>query len=283
MPDGRRLLVRGVEGVQIFNLQHLQEESFLEAPSSLNGPVVALSPDGEILAWALEDGTIQLVRVSDQAVLTSIHSGQASPIKLEFTPTGDRLFSASHDGWVKVWDGEGNLLNSFQPGGLELMNIGISPDGTMLATIPSDGEVSLWNLDNFKLIRGYTSSGGYDTSDVAFSPDGQYLAADLATGLFLWSIRAGTELLGSKDAINSMAVTYSADWRFLAYSDNNIIVLSSPDGSQTICTLEGHQSPIFALLFSPDSSILVSADDMEMHVWRVEDGQLLATGKHECP
>jgi WD40 repeat protein len=90
-------------------------------------------------------------------------------------------------------------------------------------------------------------------------------------------------LLGTQDAINSMAVTYSPDGRFLAYSDHRDVVLSSPDGLQTIRTLEGHQSPIFALLFSPDSSILVSADDMEIRVWLVEDGQLLAIGKSSCP
>jgi len=80
-----------------------------------------------------------------------------------------------------------------------------------------------------------------------------------------------------------MAVTYSPDGSLLTYSDLNNIVLSSPDGSQTLRTLEGHQSPIFELLFSPDGSTLVSADDMEIRVWRVEDGELQAIGKNTCP
>jgi WD40 repeat protein len=283
LPDSLNLLVRAEAGVQQFNLQSLQQEKFIKSPSNLNGPVVALSPNGELLAWALEDGTIQLVRVSDQAVVTNITSGQVSPIKLEFSPVGDRLFSASHDGTLKVWDVQGNLLNSFQPGGGELMNIGLSPDGRMLATIPSDGEITLWNADNFKIITGLSSSGGYDTSDVVFSPDGKYIAADLATGLFLWKMPERTEILGASSAINSMAVTYSPDGNLLAYSDVNNIVLSSADGLQIRRTLEGHQSPIFELLFSPDGSILVSADDMEIRVWRVQDGKLLAIGKRECP
>jgi len=270
-------------GVQQFNLQTMQQERFIKSPSNLNGPVVALSPDGEMLAWALEDGTIQLVRISDQEVLTNITSGQASPIKLEFSPAGDRLFSASHDGTLKVWDWDGNPLNGFQPGGGELMNIGLSPDGTLLATIPSDGEITLWNADNFKIFTGLSSSGGYDTSDVVFSPDGEYIAADLATGLFLWKMPDRIELLGASSAINSMAAAYSADGSLLAYSDLNNIVIISPDGSQTLRTLEGHQSPIFELLFSPDGSTLVSADDMEIRVWRVEDGELQAIGKNTCP
>jgi len=283
LPDSLNLLVRANKGVQQFNLQTMQQEQFINSPSNLNGPVVAISPDGEVLAWALEDGTVQLTRISDQAVLTNITPGQVSPIKLEFSPAGDRLFSASHDGTLKVWDMEGNLLNGFQPGGGEFMNIGLSHDGTMLATIPSDGEITLWNADNFKIITGLSSSGGYDTSDVVFSPDGEYIAADLATGLFLWKLPDRTELLGASSAINSMAAAYSPDGSLLAYSDLNHIVLSSPDGSQILRTLEGHRSPIFELLFSPDGSTLVSADDMEIRVWRVEDGELLAIGKSACP
>jgi WD40 repeat protein len=283
LPDSSSMLVRAEMGVQQFNLQTMQQEGFINSPSNLNGPVVALSPEGEKLAWALEDGTIQLVRVSGQAVLTSIKSGQTSPLKLEFTPTGDRLFSSSHDGTLKVWGMDGNLVNGFQPGGGEIMNIGLSPDGTMLATIPSDGEITLWNADNFKVITGLSSSGGYDTSDVVFSPNGEYIAADLATGLFLWKMPEKTELLGTRSPINSMAVAFSADGRLLAYADQNNIVLRSPDGSQILRTLVGHQSPIFELLFSPDGSTLVSADDMEIRIWRVEDGGLLAIGKTACP
>jgi WD40 repeat protein len=282
LPDSLSLLVRAETGVQQFNLQSLQQERFITSPSNLNGPTVALSPNGEMLAWAFEDGTIQLIRVSDQAVLTNVNSGQVSPIKLEFSPLGDRFFSASHE-TLKVWDIKGNFLNGFQPGGGELMNIGLSPDGTILATIPSDGEITLWNADNFKIITGLNSSGGYDTSDVVFSPDGKYIAADLVTGLFLWKMPDRTELLGTSSAINTMAVTFSPDGDLLAYSDLNTIEISSPDGSQILGTLEGHQSPIFELLFSPDGSILVSADDMEIRVWRVEDGKLLVIGKSECP
>ena len=283
LPNSTTLLVRAIEGVHVFNLQTMQEESFIEAPSNLNGPVVALSPDGKRIAWSLEDGTIQIVRLSDQVVMTSIKSGQTSPIKLEFHPDGKLVYSASHDGWLKVWDLNGNLVNSFMPGGLDFMNFGLSADGAMLATIPSDGEITLWNADNFKIITGLTSSGGYDTSDVVFSPEGKYIAADLINGLYLWKMPDRTELMGAGSAINSMAVAYSPDGEILAYSNLNQIVLSSPDGTQTIRTMDGHQAPIFELVFSPDSSVLVSADGMEIRVWRVEDGELLAIGKSTCP
>ncbi|HEX6269176.1 MAG TPA: hypothetical protein VFZ43_02985 [Anaerolineales bacterium] len=291
MPDGVRILVKAENGVQIFNLQTMEEEEFLDAPTSLNLPAVALSPDGGILAWALEDLSIQLIRTSDKKLLHTL-TGHTDLIgKLSFSPDGDRLFSASHDTWVRIWDMGGNLVYAFQPTGAldfpnEVLGIGISPDGRMLASIPFDGPVKLWDLKDYKLVRELGGFGGYDTSDISFSPDGQVVASDTATGLFLWKTSDGTELLGGNPGINSMAAAFSPDGRFLAYSEigeKHNVVLSSPDGTQKIRTLEGHASPVGVLIFSPDSSLLLSSDWVETRIWQVEDGQLIYVGKSVCP
>jgi WD40 repeat protein len=289
MPDNHRILVRADAGVQIFNLQTMKEEKFLAAPANLS-PAIALSPDGETLAWALEDHTIQLIRLSDGKLLHTLTGHTDLITKLKFSAKGDRLFSASHDTWVRIWDRNGNLVHAFQPAGAdgfpsEVLGMGVSPDGTRLVTIPLDGPVKIWDLDDTKLVRELGGSGGYDTSDIAYSADGQLIAADLATGLFLWKTSDGTQLLGGNPGINSMAVAFSPDGRYLAYADighNNNIILSSPDGAQKIRTLEGQQAPIWELIFSPDSSLLASAG-VEIHIWRVGDGKLLFIGKSACP
>jgi WD40 repeat protein len=109
----------------------------------------ALSPDGETLAWSLEDNTIQLVRVTDQKVLHTLAGHTDMVTKLRFSPESDELVSASHDGWVRVWDMQGEEVRSFQPPN-EVLGIGISADGSMLATVPFDGPVTLWNLDTLE-------------------------------------------------------------------------------------------------------------------------------------
>lgn len=267
-------------GVQLFNLETMQTVKFIQAPSIINGPAVDLSPAG-ILAWGFEDGTIQQIRLPDLELISTTGSGHAGPVKLEYSRTNDKLYSGSQDGWINYWNLNGSQADAMRPVD-ELMNFGISPDGRMIAVIPSEGSVYLYRLDNYSLVKEFDSSGGYDTSDVAFSPDGQYLAVDLATGLRVWSLADGKELLGGDPPIYSMAVAYSPDGKFLAYAEINNVILSSPDGSKMIRTIPGHQAPIFELLFSPDSSTLVSADDQEIRVWRVEDGELLAIGKREC-
>jgi WD40 repeat protein len=250
-----------------------------------------MSPDGKFLAWALDDLSIQLIRISDKKLLYTLTGHTELIGKLSFSPDGERLFSASHDTWVRIWDLEGNLVHTFQPTGAldipnEVLGIGVSPDGMMLATIPFDGPVKLWDLKKYKLVRELGGSGGFDTSDITFSPDGQLVASDTATGLFLWKTTNGTELLGGNPGINSMAVAFSPDGSLLAYGeigDKYDVVLSLPDGSRKIRTLEGHPSPVGSVIFSPDSSLLLSSDWVEIRVWRVVDGELIAVGKSACP
>ena len=162
--------------------------------------------------------------------------------------------------------------------------MGLSMDGTKLATIPFDGPVSLWDLAGNTKIAEFAGSGGYDTSDAHFSPDGQYLAADLATGIYLWRV-SDSSLVWNK-VKNSMAVAFSPDGQYLAYSDiddGNKVFQSSLDGLRVIRTMTGIQSPVGELFFSPDGSLLVAGDGTEIHIWQVEAGTLLFVGKATCP
>ncbi len=280
MPDSTSILVRGDTGVQIFNLDALKEASFLQAPKNIM--TAALSPDGKILAWSLDDNTIQLLRISDQKVLHTL-SGHTDMVgKLRFSPDGDQLVSASHDYWVRVWNMQGEELRHLQAG--QVLGIGISPDGNTLATVPFDGPVALWNLDTGENIKDLGGFGGYDTSDAEFSPDGQYLVADHASGIFLWRV-ADASLVWNK-VKNSMVVAFSPDGRYLAYSDvddGNKVILASPDAARVIRIIEGMQSPVWELFFSPNSSKLAATDGIAIHIWRAEDGTLLYTGKASCP
>jgi WD40 repeat protein len=83
-----------------------------------------------------------------------------------------------------------------------------------------------------------------------------------------------------------MAVTFSPDGRYLAYSDvddGNKVILASPDAARVIRTFERMQGPVWELFFSPDGSLLAATDGVEIHIWRVRDGTLLYIGKPACP
>jgi WD40 repeat protein len=93
----------------------------------MNIITAVLSPDGETLAWSLDDNTIQLLRISDQQVLHTLSGHTDTVTKLRFSPDGDRLISASHDNSVRIWNMQGDELHTIQPG--QVLGIGISMMG----------------------------------------------------------------------------------------------------------------------------------------------------------
>jgi len=285
MPDSVRILIMERSGVRIFNLETMEEESFLQAPQELVS--AALSPDGEILAWSLEDNTIQLIRTADGKLLNTLEGHTLPVLKLRFSPSGDRLFSASYDTWVRIWDRNGEPVDAFQPTGAndlpnEMEGIGISPDGTKLGSIPFDGPARVWDLAEKKEIVNLGGTGGDATSDIAFSSDGQFVAADQAGHLSLWRTSDWTRVL---TGVFSLAFAFSPDGRFLAYSDmddDSNVILHSLAGTQKTPILEGHPNPIYGLFFSPDGALLASAG-AGIQIWQVESGELLYVGKDTCP
>jgi WD40 repeat protein len=62
--------------------------------------------------------------------VTATLEGHPDPVyDLLFNSAGDKLFSASHDGVVRVWDLAGNQLPSVNAVA-EVLGFGLSPDGS---------------------------------------------------------------------------------------------------------------------------------------------------------
>lgn len=280
-PDGKGLVIKTRSGVKILDLESRKEKASIKSSQ----PVIAaaVSPDGEFLAWSLEDYSIELIRIADKTRLWTLKEHEDVVFRLRFSSQGDKLLSGSYDNTVKVWSIEGDLLHMIQTDD-DVLGMGVSSDGTKLATVPFDGPVQLWDLTSSQKLEALGGTGGFSTSDAVFSPDGNYVAADLATGLYLWRLSDGESRWN--DLKNSMAITFSPDGKYLAYSDaaeNNNVFLSSPDGAEVKHVFEGMSQVVWELLFSPDSSMLAAVDSQELRIWRVEDEELMYIGKASCP
>ena len=282
LPGNDRILFRSDSGIMIFNLTTFVEDVVLEAPMQV--VKTALSPDGETLAWALADHRIEIIELPSGKILNTLtgHTGTVTAIK--FSQTGDRLYTASHDNSVKVWDTDGSLVSEIYAGGGEVLGIGISPDETKMVIVTFEGPQKLWDIRKNELIREIGSSGAFDGSDAGFSPDGQIVGISLGGGqASLWDTEDGTQLWSG----GNYGLALSPDGKFMAYSDedasgNNLVVLGSLDDQQLVQTLVGHNSLIWKIVFSADSSILVSNSN-EIRLWQVDDGKLLYEFAVTCP
>ena len=115
-----------------------------------NIPSLALSPDGELLAAAGENGSIMVWRVSDTKLAWSeqLAHGQEA-IVVAFGGTGSTLASGGADGRIKLWDAaSGQSLGWLgnKGGGESVDALDFSPDGSLLASGGQDGRIKLWDL-----------------------------------------------------------------------------------------------------------------------------------------
>lgn len=98
--------------------------------------------------------------------------------------------------------------------------------------------------------------------DLAWSPDGKYLATDHQ----IWDATSG--LLHHTYASQSNAVAWSPNGKYLATGGQDAVVSTWDISSgKSLSTYHGHSKPVNALRWSPDGSRLASAsDDFTVHI-----------------
>jgi WD40 repeat protein len=198
---------------------------------------LVLSPDGEVLAvQGYRHCDWSLWRLEEQELLFTLETGCSGAA---FTPDREMF--------VRVYRGEmhfysldsGTLLDTWRTekiGGA----VAFSPDGTLLATTPSNVSVEVWRADDHALLQSIECPriSGLITS-LAFSPDNTLLASGTGGGpVHLWRASDGT----------------------------------------LIRTLEGDKWFVQGLAFSPDGALLASSSKGgSVRLWDVGTGELLHT------
>lgn len=170
----------------------------------------AVSPDGALLAWAGESGTITVSSVATGAAVGKWRNwlpeyARPYPVfSLRFSRSGETLISGGDDYAVKIWGLDGKLLKFFQPHYF-VTALDISNDGNTLVTGSSEclnmqSAIKIWDTasgnERSVLRKRWLSKAYINITGLSLSPDGAWLASSSQDGAVrLWDVRRARQKL----------------------------------------------------------------------------------------
>ncbi|MBA4419339.1 MAG: hypothetical protein C0392_15765 [Syntrophus sp. (in: bacteria)] len=204
----------------------------------------------------------------DSKLLAAGHDVNAS-ISIWDTTTGKELqtlkgHSYSYSPQTGISEG---LVNS----------VAFSPDGTMLVSGGSDGNIIIWNTARWDILIKTPRIAGVAAS-TGFSPDGKVIAAGNGTLVSLWDVATGKKLKdfkGHSMGVNSIAFSPREKLLASGSSDRTIIVWDIVTGEKLLI-LDGQSRSVQSVDISPDGKSLISGGNYpNLMLWDLNNGALL--------
>lgn len=224
--DGRALITRGTNYfLRTFNVANQTvRETLNDGPAALQDDQGKLSPNGQVLATGLADGTITLFDAKTARVIATMpHSFASNIFQLAFSPNSSLLaasgreFEAGRIPAARVWEVATQKQVALLTGHTDtVLGVAFSPDNKTLATCGADNSIKLWNTATWQEILGFPGHKEHVISS-AFSPNGKRLASASTDGtLKLWNVVSHREVTSLKFEGWPSFITFSPDGQTLA-------------------------------------------------------------------
>jgi WD40 repeat protein/transcriptional regulator with XRE-family HTH domain len=190
----------------------------------------------------------------------------------------DQFDTYTCNGWNKVllWDlAAGRMITSINTYGTDVVEVALSADGRILATVDPSGLVRLWKVATGRQIGRAIPVG--TLSGLTFSPDGSLLAMAGGDGtVLLWDVATRQQIGLSMDAstargVNAVAFTPDGSLLATAGGDGTVRLWDVATQQQVGPSIEASNAGgVNALTFSPDATLLTTlGPDHAVRLWDV--------------
>jgi WD40 repeat protein/DNA-binding SARP family transcriptional activator len=237
---------------------------------------VTRDPDGRVLHEAEE----ALHRAVAASRIVDVLPGMGGSVAL--SPDGAELIPEGPEGsgMVEVHDaGTGELLRSWRAHSVDINEIAISPNGTVVAA-GDDGAVTAWDLRTGRELGRVSSPGQEDVYNAQVSSDGSIIAAGWSSSqtVRVHDVGTGTTLRTLDDLDRGWVLALSPDGASIAVAPEpgRLAVFEVASGRRVL-DLAGESLWAADIAWSPDGQwIAGSIDGSGGRIWDARTGELVA-------
>ncbi len=229
------------------------------------------SPNSRYVAFG-EGDDVRVYSVPEFELVRLFSGHENSVIKVDWSPDGQRLASASADNTVRMWEFETGVPGPILVGHQDRVNaVAWHPDGQILASGCHDGEVRFWTIDGKPeaILRSHTS----EVRAVSWNLDGSLLASTGKDGTIrLWDKNGQLKKVIDSRRKHIRSVAWSPDGQQLAttHHGDNTVRIWGVDGTPGP-VLKGHKSIVTSASWTPDGKKLISGGwDETIREWNAD-------------
>lgn len=260
-------------------------EEFAESLAAANNALDLKAGDSLAIYWvrladsalsvqkqlAMEDSVVQLIQNAEPEITYKnkrpFEGHTAEIIAIAISRDGSKILTGSRDYSARLWDREGNLLQTFEGHSWIVTAVAFSPDGKTVLTGSFDNSAILWDVGTGDALQRFQSEK-QRVQDIAFSSNNRQVLITHDYGVTLFDI-SGKEVqkFGGYGSFLSADLSSSGNLALGGKEDGTITLWNVQNGREEQSFRIG-KGAITTVTFSPTEKYIVAGgNEKNVNIW----------------